>query len=214
MAIPKKIWLFRITHVDNLPHILKHGLVTANSKHINKAFRQIGDVTMIDYRKDLDAPNPPGGKFTEYIPFYFGPRSPMLYQIATGWEDIEQIDQEEIIYVVSSFDKIKGAKIPFFYSNGHARSDTSDKYIHEKDFDKLDWESIYARKWKSDESDLRRQMKKQSEFLVKHNVPVSCFEYLGVFNEAARKKVLILLEAAGFDLEIKIDPKNLYYDHL
>jgi ssDNA thymidine ADP-ribosyltransferase, DarT len=55
--------------MENLPHILKHGLVTANSKHINKAFRQIGDVTMIDYRKDLDAPNPPGGKFVEYILF-------------------------------------------------------------------------------------------------------------------------------------------------
>jgi hypothetical protein len=214
MSIPKKIWLFRITHIENLPHIFKHGLVTANSKHINKAFRQIGDVTMIDYRKDLDAPNPPGGKFVEYIPFYFGPRSPMLYQIATGWEDIEQIEQEKIAYIVSSFDKIKESKIPFFYSNGHARSDTSDKYTHEKNLDKLDWEAIYTRKWKSDASDLRRQMKKQSEFLVKQNVPVTCFEYIGVFNEAAHEKVLALLKAADLDLEVKIDPKNLYYDHL
>jgi hypothetical protein len=57
-------------------------------------------------------------------------------------------------------------------------------------------------------------MKKQSEFLVKENVPVTCFEYIGVFNEAAHEKVLALLKAADLDLEVKIDPKNLYYDHI
>lgn len=28
-SIPDKIWLYRITHRDNLPHILRHGLVRA-----------------------------------------------------------------------------------------------------------------------------------------------------------------------------------------
>jgi hypothetical protein len=214
MSVPKTIWLYRMTHVDNLPHILEYGLVTATSKNANKNFRQIGDKTMIEYRKDLNAPNPPGGKFTEYIPFYLGPRSPMLYQIATGWEDIQKVNQEEIVYLVSSFDKVKLKKIPFFYSNGHARSDTSDKFIHEKDFGKLDWDAIYARKWKSDATDLKRQMKKQSEFLAKDQVPVDCLEYLGVFNESAHKKVTGLVRAAGLTLKVNIDAKNLYYDHL
>ncbi|MEK6781706.1 MAG: DUF4433 domain-containing protein [Bacteroidota bacterium] len=214
MAIPKKIWLYRITHLDNLPHILKHGLITERSKHKNKAFRQIGDKSMIVYRKDLNAPIPPGGKFSEYVPFYLGPRSPMLYQIATGWEDIEKIHQEEIVYVISSFDKVEDEGLEFFFSDGHARSDTSAKYNDKKNFGKLDWDAIYATKWKSDGSDLRRQMKKQSEFLVKEHVPVTCFECIGVFNETANKKVVTLLKAAGLTIEVRIDPKSLFYDHL
>lgn len=214
MAIPEKIWLYRITHIDNLYHILTHGLVTEHSKDRNKQFRQIGDKTMINYRKDLDAPIPPGGKFTEYVPFYLGPRSPMLYQIATGWEDIEKVHQQDIVYIVSSFDKIKGEGLEFFFSDGHARSDTSAKYNHEKQFTKLDWDAIYATKWKSDASDLRRQMKKQSELLVKEHLPVSCFEYIGVFNEAANEKVLTLIKSAGLTIEVKTEPKFLYYDHL
>lgn len=214
MAVPKKVWLFRITHVDNLSHILKHGLVTEHSKHKNKQFRQIGDKSMISYRKDLDAPIPPGGKFTEYVPFYLGPRSPMLYQIATGWEDIEKVRQEEIVYVVSSFDKVKEEGLEFFFSDGHARSDTSTKYNHEKSFVKLDWDAIYATKWKSDASDLRRQMKKQSEFLVREHLPIGCVEYFGVFNATAHKKVVALLKTAGLTIEVRIEPKSLYYDHL
>ncbi|MBI1769497.1 MAG: DUF4433 domain-containing protein [Bacteroidetes bacterium] len=214
MTVPDKIWLFRITHVDNLSHILKYGLITEHSKHKNKHFRQIGDKSIIDYRKDLDAPIPPGGKFTEYVPFYLGPRSPMLYQIATGWEDIEKINQEEIVYIVSSFDKIREHELEFFFSDGHARSDTSTKYNQKKHFPKLDWDAIYATQWRSDARDLRRQMKKQSEFLVKKHVPVACFEYLGVYDAAAHKKVLALVDSVGLTLEVRIDPKTLYYDFL
>lgn len=91
MKKPNPVWLFRITHIDNLDHVLKHGLVTESSPNANPNFKKIGDSTLIDFRKDLSAPDPPGGCFRDYIPFYFGPRSPMLYQIATGWEDIEKI---------------------------------------------------------------------------------------------------------------------------
>lgn len=97
MAKPTTIWLYRITHITNLEHILLYGLVTAHSPHGNPTFVQIGDNTLIDYRKDLEAPVPPGGKLSDYIPFYLGPRSPMLYQIATGYEGVKRFSQEEII---------------------------------------------------------------------------------------------------------------------
>jgi hypothetical protein len=214
MAIPKEIPLYRITHLDNLGHILKHGLVAVHSTHTNKKFRQIGDVTMIDFRKDLHAPDPPGGQFSEFIPFYLGPRSPMLYQIATGWEDIEKIHQQEIIYIISSFKRVKDHKLQYFFTDGHARSRTSKKYTAENDFKKLDWDAIYATKWNNDDTDLRRKEKKQAEVLIKGNIPVSCFEQIGVFNEVAEQKVLALLKASGIKIPIRVDPKVLYYDHL
>lgn len=62
MSVPKKIWLYRITHIDNLSHIFKHGLVTEHSENKNPGFIKIGDSSLIDIRKDLDAPVPPRRK--------------------------------------------------------------------------------------------------------------------------------------------------------
>ncbi|WP_418219458.1 DarT ssDNA thymidine ADP-ribosyltransferase family protein [Chlorobaculum limnaeum] len=35
--------MFRITHIDSIPHILRHGLVTHYAVNTNKAFVSIGD---------------------------------------------------------------------------------------------------------------------------------------------------------------------------
>ena len=214
MAKPTTIWLYRITHITNLEHILLHGLVTAHSPDTNPTFIQIGDNTLIDYRKDLDAPVPPGGKLSEYIPFYLGPRSPMLYQIATGYEGVKRFAQEEIIYLISSLPKIKEEGLVYFFSDGHVRSKTSIKYTRDEDFDLLDWTAIYATDWRPDETDLRRKQKKQAEFLVKHHVPFRCIEYIGVFNEAARQKVVNSLAKHNVTLPVRVSPQKLYYDHL
>jgi hypothetical protein len=70
MAKPPKIWLYRITHMENMEHDLLHGLHIANSPSANPNYCQIGDSTLITYRKELSAPDPPGGTLADYIPFY------------------------------------------------------------------------------------------------------------------------------------------------
>ena len=214
MAMPSKIWLFRITHIGNLEHDLLQGLHIAKSPNANSNYFQIGDSTLITYRKDIPAPDPPGGSLADYIPFYLGPRSPMLYQIATGWEDIQKVPQENIIYYISSLGMVKSAGVPFFFTDGHARSMTSTAYTDEADLQKLDWDAIYARTWKSDESDLRRKEKKQSELFVKGHFPFSCIEHIGVFNKNAEQKVLYLFNTHSINTPIRISPQKLYYDHL
>jgi hypothetical protein len=214
MATPSKIWLYRITHIANLEHDLVHGLHTAQSAYANPNYVQIGDSSLITYRKDIAAPDPPGGTLADYIPFYLGPRSPMLYQIATGWEDIQEHPQEDIIYYITSLDVIKLAGLEFFFTDGHARSKTSTAYTDEADLQKLDWDAIYATSWKSDELDLRRKEKKQSEFFVKSHVAFSCIEHIGVFSKDAVQKVLYLFNSHSIKTPVRVSPKQLYYDHL
>src|SRR5580693_7223961 len=115
MAMPSKIWLYRISHIANLEHDQLNGLHTGKSQYANPHYLQIGDSTLITYRKDIPAPDPPGGTLADYIPFYLGPRSPMLYQIATGWEDIQKYSQEDIIYYITSLGAVKSAGLQFFF---------------------------------------------------------------------------------------------------
>lgn len=214
MNIPKTIWLYRITHINNLRYILEHGIYTRESEQFDPNYISIGDSSLINYRKNLIACDPPGGKLSEFVPFYFGPRSPMLYQIALGYEDIEKHPQENIVYIITSVDQIKQHKLSYFFTDGNARSETTSFFTYDNDFANIDWVAVYSTYWKSDETDLLRKQKKQSEFLIKEYVPVSCFDYIGVYNDNARQKVLDLLVDLEITLPIKVSPHKLYYDNL
>jgi len=73
---------------------------------------------------------------------------------------------------------------------------------------------IYAQFWKSDDTDLRRQEKKQAELLVRDHVPVDAIELFGVYNENARQSMISSLSDAKLDFMVKVSPDKLYYDHL
>ena len=71
-------YAFRILHIDNMPHV-KYGLVHNDSPFARDSFVPIGDMSVMDARSTKQLPD--GSFLSEYIPFYLGPRSPMLYNI-------------------------------------------------------------------------------------------------------------------------------------
>ena len=70
---------FGILHKDNMPHVMKYGLVHNDSPFARDSFVPIGDMSVMDARSTKQLTD--GSFLSEYIPFYFGPRSPMLYNI-------------------------------------------------------------------------------------------------------------------------------------
>ena len=93
MIMKKKLkYAFRITHIDNIPHIINYGLVKKNSQYRNENFVNIGDQQIIQLREDKDIK---GYKISDYIPFYLGPRSPMLYVVQHGYNGVPQIEPEK-----------------------------------------------------------------------------------------------------------------------
>lgn len=58
---------------------MKYGLVHNDSPFASDSFVPIGDMSVMDARSTKQLPD--GSFLSEYIPFYFGPRSPMLYNI-------------------------------------------------------------------------------------------------------------------------------------
>ena len=65
-----KTYLFRMTHVDNIPHIIQHGITHSSSVNTNPNFISIGDSSLISSRNNILLNN--GRLLGEYIPFYFG----------------------------------------------------------------------------------------------------------------------------------------------
>ena len=70
-------YAFRIVHIDNIPYIEDVGFVLPSSPFASENYKPIGDSIVIEKRKL----KPNGVDLIQYIPFYLGPRSVMLYVI-------------------------------------------------------------------------------------------------------------------------------------
>ncbi|RMG17955.1 MAG: DUF4433 domain-containing protein [Bacteroidetes bacterium] len=109
-----KIYLYRMTHINNVRHILEHGITHRNSVHANPNYTPIGDPALISTRNDFKLDN---GRFLgEYILFYFGPRMPILYVIQRGFNGVRVIPPQDIVYCVSSLAKVLQAKLDFIFN--------------------------------------------------------------------------------------------------
>ena len=191
-----------MTHVDNIPHILQHGITHRNSQNANLNYIPIGDSSLIGNRNTKEVLITNGlegyGAFEmitigDYIPFYFGLRTPMLYVIQKGGNFVPKITPpEEIIYCVSSVQKIIDEGLLFFFTDGHATNNLTSffdiKKVNEINV-LVDLKAANLKYWK-DDSDLDLKRRKESELLVKNDVPNSCIIGYICYNETVKNKLL------------------------
>jgi len=190
MSELNKIRLFRMVHIENVPHILLNGLTLANSENANENYVPIGDGSLIDRRSSVIVPN--GKNLNEFLPFYFWYKMPMLYVVQKGYNGVTVQNPENIVYCVTNIEKIIQSQIPFLFTNGHAVSRLSE-FFGKDEINSveeiLDFDAIKKDFW-SDEDDLDLKRRKEAEFLVEGNIPLDTISGWVVYNEKAKKKLL------------------------
>ena len=160
----KTTYIYRIIHYKNLDFLIKNGIHCCNSLVQNSNYLSIGDKSLISSRGTKSIQIEPKGVLNDYIPFYFGVHSPMLYRIHTGRVDGINYSQNEIIYLVSSVDEIIKNKLQFVFTDSHAYQSYAGFYNSIDDLKQLDWDVIYSKNWKNVENDNERMSRKQAEF--------------------------------------------------
>lgn len=185
-----KTYLFRMTHIENIQHILQYGITHSTSVNANLNFVPIGDASLINTRNNFILDN--GRHLGDYIPFYFGVRNPMLYVVQNGYNMVAPTSAENIVYCVSSVQKIIDLQLDFVFTDGHAVNGFSSQYtaedIHNIDTI-LDKNAINDKYWK-DENDLDRKRRKEAEFLVLGDVPHQAILGYITFNENAKNRLI------------------------
>ena len=116
----QKALIWRIVHRDNLPWILDNGVHCRNSATQAPNYVNIGNEELIDKRAHRVVPVGPGGTLSDYVPFYFTPFSPMMYNIKTGYGGIRKRSNEEIIILVSSLHRVHQMGVRFVFTDRHA----------------------------------------------------------------------------------------------
>lgn len=188
-------YAFRLTHIDNIQYIMSHGLVRSVSTLRDENYVPIGDVQVIQIRKDRKYH---GYCLSDYMPFYFGPRSPMLYVIQHGFNGVRKVAPENIIYCVVRIEDIIKNNINCIFTDGHALSSLTN-YYSKNELAILDrfikYDDVYSAYWNS-EMDIDLKRRKEAELLINDDLPVQYIRGFVVYNETAKTRLINIGVAA------------------
>jgi hypothetical protein len=209
---PQIVRLFRIVHINNVDYLLRHGMYIKSHQLADPNYINIGDSGLIQQRNDYPVGiAPPNGTLGDYVPFYFGPLSPMLLNIKTGHRGIIKRPQEDIVYICCRLETVVANGSEWCFTNGHAQDKLTDFFNNEAQLNEVFWDVVSERYWSPTEEFPEKQVRKQAEFLVKTHVPVECISGIVVFNEQKRILVQNLVAGLGLQIVVVVNPKNLFY---
>lgn len=205
--------IFHITHIDNLPAILADGCLwsdyevqkTQNSRTV------IGFDTIKKRRlEELPVSCHPSTFVGHYVPFYFCPRSPMLYVIHRRNSELNYHGgQERIVHLVSriniAIQHSEGRPWAFTDGNAGARYTRFSNDLAEFD-DFVDWNAVKATYW----SDPTVKERKQAEFLIHQKFLWTGIAAIGVYNQSVAGEVQRLLASQDHQPQVAVE-QDWYY---
>jgi hypothetical protein len=204
--------IYHITHIDNLAKIVENGALRAYNtiSRTSVLYVNIAHSTIQDQRATTRIPCGPGGMLHDYVPFYFAPRSPMLYTINRG--NVEGYDggQEPIVYLVSRINTIREHNLPFVFSDGHGTKAFTQFFADLADLDNIDWDIMLETYWNDTNEDGDRARRRQAEFLIHQQCPWPAIRGLAVINEGMKDRVERIVRDAGYEQPVIIRP-DWYY---
>lgn len=213
MPVPKRPKIYHIVHVDNLNSILnsKELLAYSKVKAHNNRNTNIG-MSRIKERRltELCLPSYPNLFVGQCVPFYFCPRSVMLYVIYRGDSpEIEYHDgQEGIIHLQADlYSTVRWAsqnnkKWAFTLSNAGSYYFEDKTDLNELNL--LDWNAINATNWQTCKEE------KQAEFLIESSFPWHLVEGIGVYSEKTYNETTRILNLNSEKTPVRII-KEWYY---
>lgn len=201
---PDKALMFRIVHLSNISLVLQNGCICdALGKGAN--YRQIGNPDLIQKRRNHPVKCPPGGVLSDYVPFYFTPFSPMLYNIKTGYNGVTKQAMDDIAILVTSIHTVAARKIPFVFTDRHAYLAIAQFFNKVADLGQIAWAALQAKNFTK--SDIDRFDKYQAEALVYNHLPIDALHGIFCHSESARKAVQIEADKIGTNVKITTQPQ-------
>lgn len=199
-AVPPKPKIYHIAHVDRLPSIVADGFLWCDAEVIRRApaGTTIG-MSRIKQRRlnELRLSSHPDLHVGDCVPFYFCPRSVMLYLIYQGNhpEMAYRGGQGPILHFEADLNAVvawanaQAARWAFTLSNAGScffedRNDLAR-------LNEINWTAVQARDWRAHKDG------KQAEFLLEQRFPWHLIERIGVQSAVVYNQVVNTLLAHG-----------------
>lgn len=213
MPIPDQPKIYHIVHVDNLASICGDSCLWSDSVMVQRQSGTVIGMGSIKQRRlALPVSCHPQTFVGEYVPFYFCPRSIMLFVIhcANHPELAYRGGQQPIIHLEADLNKVvqwaeaNGRRWAFSLSNAGAvytqfRSELAQ-------LDEINWDAVAARDFRP--ADVKEA--KQAEFLVQQSFPWHLVERIGVHSQGIAQRVYAAMNGAGHRPSVEIR-REWYY---
>jgi hypothetical protein len=205
-------WIYHITHVRNLESIIRHGALCCDqliaARNLNPI--EIGYRDLKDRRSEWPVPKGPGGMLSDYVPFYFAPRSPMLFVISKGGVPGYNEGQRSVLHLIASAEQIVARGLPSVFTDGHAYMTFTSFFDDLADLNRIDWPLMKARIWRDTPDDGDRARRRQAEFLIHQECPWSLVRGIGVYDQTTAELVQQIVGAAEHQPRVVVCPSWYY----
>jgi len=200
--------------VDNLPGLIEHGGLYSDAKKsaLGLGNTNIGMNAIKQRRLNLPVDCHQGTSVGEYVPFYFCPRSIMLYLLYMGnHPDLTYKDgQNPIVHLVSSLKDVfaysEENRVKWAFTATNAGARYTQFYDDLSDLGEISWKAVRA----SDFRDPEVKEGKQAEFLMYDFFPWELIAGICVKNKAVCDKVKAALKLADHKPDVQVK-SNWYY---
>lgn len=181
---------FRMVHIDNIRYIVENGFVHKDSPYASPDYVSIGDISVIESRAKQQYK---GTNLDDCIPFYFGPRSPMLYVIQHGYNGVTQHNAEDIVYCAISLKEIYESDVRCFFSDGHAL-DRMTTFYPKSELGNINniikYDDVFTQYWNNRTPFDDSKRKKEAELLVRDELPPEYIKGFVVYNGKAKETLV------------------------
>ena len=201
---PENANIFRIVHIDNIGKILELGM---QCRRLLDNYVEIGDVQLITSRNSKKVPRYPHGTLSDYVPFYFTPLTPMIYNITKGKLGVKQRKNEEIVILFSSLLKMTENNLSWVFTDRQAFRDSARFSSDISDLkDYVPWGALQSRTFHriDNEDGFQRY---QAEALIHGTIPLNAFTAFITFNARARNEVTSIVQKTSKKIDVKERPK-------
>ena len=212
MTVPAQPKIYHIVHVDKLPSIIADEFIWCDAEIVRRvpSGTTIGMGKIKTRRLHKPLNSYPDLHVGDCAPFYFCPRSVMLYMFWKNNHPEITYDggQEPIVHLIADLhDVVQWAEENdrrWVFTDSNAGSFYFNDYADLSQLSAIDWAAVGSTSW----SGCREQ--KQAEFLLENSFPWHLIEYIGVHNRHVYTQVAHALAVSTHKPQLEIKTEWYY----
>ena len=207
--VPAQPKIYHITHVDNLAAIVREGVLLSDATMLERGGPSVTiGMSAIKRRRveDLSVSCHPGTKVGDYVPFYFCPRSVMLYLLyQANHQDLTyRGGQGLIVHLEADLHEVVAWAQEQDRSWAFSLSNAGSYYVEVlnrlEQLDQINWGAIAATDFRS--ADIKEG--KQAEFLLHGSFPWELVRRIGVISAEMKARAEASLAHASYQPPVEI----------
>ena len=212
MPAPADPSIYHIVHVDRLASIVADGCLWCDAEVMRRRSpgTVIGMSEIKARRLERSLDSRPGLRVGDCVPIYFCPRSAMLYVIhkANHPNLAYRGGQKPIVHLEANLREVvawaEGEERRWAFTLSNAAAGYSEDLCDLAQLDRIDWEAVQARDWKS------RKDGKQAEFLIERSFPWTLVRRIGVRSRGTWRCAVAAVKASTHRPPVEV-ARGWYY---